>query len=98
MKKLVLAIALICISCGGGDVVARSNPNKGSVSIVTTKLPPAARGVSYSYQLSASGGNGVYVWTGQGLPGGLTLTGSGLISGIPTQSGKFQVHVTVTSK
>ncbi|MGD0048417.1 MAG: putative Ig domain-containing protein, partial [Bryobacteraceae bacterium] len=55
-----------------------------AVKITTAALPDANAGASYSFQLQASGGSGsAYTWAlGDGpLPGGLTLSQSGLISG-----------------
>jgi hypothetical protein len=45
-------------------------------------------------QLSASGGTAPYQWTAAGLPTGLSITTSGLISGTPTTRGTFTVTVT----
>lgn len=57
----------------------------GGFSITTTSLLAAARGVPYSQQLQASGGNPPYTWKRIGkLPKGLTLSSSGLLSGTPT--------------
>jgi hypothetical protein len=55
-----------------------------ALQITTNSLPEALGGASYSAQLEATGGSdGVYTWTLQGgtLPGGLTLSSTGLISG-----------------
>jgi hypothetical protein len=55
------------------------------LQILTSSLPTATWGQSYSYQLQATGGSG-YTWslqsgTGSSLPPNLTLSSSGLISG-----------------
>ncbi len=62
-------------------------------------LPAAIMGSLYSYQFGATGGVGVYDWTlvGGALPEGLTLFGSGLLSGRPAESGTFGFTVRVTS-
>jgi hypothetical protein len=47
-------------------------------------LPDAVAGVSYNQSLSASGGTGTYTFQALGsLPPGLSMTSSGVISGIP---------------
>ena len=55
-------------------------------------------GLSFNYQLSASGGTAPYTWSvaSGALPPGLNLTAtSGLISGTPTAGGLFTFAVTV---
>lgn len=55
------------------------------LTITTMTLPPFTIGTPYSFQLQASGGSGNYQWilTGGSLPAGLTMSASGLISGVP---------------
>jgi hypothetical protein len=61
-------------------------------------LPSGGENSAYSATLAASGGTTPYTWSlssGQ-LPAGLTLaSSSGLISGIPTESGTFSFTVVV---
>jgi hypothetical protein len=55
----------------------------GSLTVVTTSLPPALVGVPYSQTLTATGGTLPYTWslpTGR-LPGGFNISPSGTISG-----------------
>jgi hypothetical protein len=73
----------------------------GAVSITTTTLPTGYAGSAYtSTTLAATGGAGSpYTWTwapasGSSLPGGLTLSGAGLISGTPTTAGSYSVVIT----
>jgi hypothetical protein len=66
---------------------------------ITSGVPTAqgSVGTAYpSFQFTATGGTTPYTWTATGLPGGLTLSTSGLLSGTPTASGNFNVSVTVT--
>jgi uncharacterized protein (TIGR03437 family) len=58
----------------------------GTPSITTSSLPAGDVEVAYSQQLAATGGTTPYTWTlSTGtLPGGLSLSSSGLISGNPT--------------
>ena len=71
-----------------------------SLQITTASLNNAAVGVAYSYQLQASGGTTPYSWTiangSQPLPSALTLSTSGLISGVPAASGTNNFIVRLT--
>jgi hypothetical protein len=55
------------------------------LEVTTAGLPTYSVGVPYSYQLTAAGGSGIYNWkiAGGALPNGLTLSLTGLISGVP---------------
>lgn len=69
-----------------------------SVSITTTSLPGATIGTFYNQPLKATGGNGSYTWTqiSGTLPGALTISSAGQITGIPTAptgSSTFTVQV-----
>jgi large repetitive protein len=68
------------------------------LAIVTASpLPPGAVGVSYSYQLAATGGTGPYTWSlvrvSPGSP--VSLSSSGQLTGTPTQEGVFDLTVMV---
>ena len=61
-------------------------------------LPSGVVGGSYSQTLNATGGTSPYTWTvtSGALPGGLTFSSSGTLSGTPTTGGSFNFTVTVT--
>jgi hypothetical protein len=63
-----------------------------------TTLPAAVVGTPYTTTLQAVGGNGAVTWmlVGGALPGGLTLSPSGTISGTPSASGAFAFTIQVT--
>ena len=68
--------------------------------VLTAAPPPAAVvGLPYNYQLSISGGTPPYsnyqLVTGHGLPAGLSLSSSGLITGTPTAAGTTTFQFTV---
>jgi hypothetical protein len=71
-----------------------------ALSISTTSLPAATTSVAYSQALSAAGGTAPYSWTiaSGGLPGGLSLSTAGVISGTPanfiTTTASFTAKVT----
>jgi alpha-tubulin suppressor-like RCC1 family protein len=65
------------------------------LSITTESLPQATLGEAYSTSLEASG-TGSFTWSYTGaLPGGLSLSSDGELSGIPTESGTFSFSVSV---
>jgi len=68
--------------------------------VITTNspLPDAQLGVSYSQTLMATGGSGTYTWTitAGSLPGGMSLSTSGLISGTPSATATANFTVTAT--
>ncbi len=67
------------------------------LAVTTTTLPGGTVGTSYSVTLVGTGGASPYVWTETGaLPGGLNLSGAGVISGTPTAAGSFSFTVTMT--
>ena len=67
----------------------------GAPSITTTAITSGRLNTAYSFQMLASGGAPPLVWSATGLPAGLTISSSGLISGTPTALGTFNVTVTV---
>lgn len=91
-----------------GGVIARSVGTATSSSIrlgtpipylaiSPTTVPAAQQGVAYGpLTLTASGGTGTLAWTAAGLPGGMTLSTDGVLSGNPTELGSFEVTVTVS--
>jgi Putative Ig domain len=58
------------------------------LAITASQLPRGAVGATYSQSIGASGGQTPYTWSIQsgGLPNGLTLNQSGIISGTPEQA------------
>ncbi len=68
------------------------------VTISTGSVPSGQVGTAYSTTLAASGGTTPYSWSisSGALPGGLTLSTAGTISGTPTASGSFSFTVKVT--
>ena len=68
--------------------------------ITTTSLPIAVLDQQYQYQLEATGGVPDYTWAmslgSLSLPGGMSLSSSGVLSGTPTNVGQFYFVVRVT--
>ncbi len=72
--------------------------NPIALTVTTTSLSDGIAGTAYSASLAATGGTGSISWsvTTGNLPGGLTLSGSGDISGTPTAAGTTNFTVTAT--
>jgi len=69
------------------------------VTVSTTALAGATNGLPYSYALSATGGVAPYTWVALGgLPEGLSLSASGVLSGTPAVklTGSFVIAVRAT--
>jgi hypothetical protein len=65
----------------------------------TSPLPAGEVGTAYSQALTASGGTAPYTWAlkaGSSLPGGLSLSNGGALTGNPTAFGTFTFTITVT--
>lgn len=80
----IAGFASLCFVLSASDAWAKPRP--ATLSVVTTSLPNGTIGTSYSATLAATGGSTPYSWslTSGSLPGGLTLSRSGTISGTPT--------------
>ncbi|NUQ35076.1 MAG: putative Ig domain-containing protein [Planctomycetaceae bacterium] len=69
------------------------------LKILTSALPAGEIGTTYTTTtLSANGGVPAYSWTVTGLPNGLSVTGGGVISGMPLAGteGVHQINLSVT--
>ncbi|MGD0731480.1 MAG: putative Ig domain-containing protein, partial [Terracidiphilus sp.] len=87
--------------------ITDSKGDKGTLNCSITVLPPvttscvtftAVQGVAITpVSLTGSGGaGGSYTYSASGLPPGLTMSSSGVISGTPTASGTYNYTVTIT--
>jgi large repetitive protein len=84
---LTAATRLLSFSTAGTDL---------SITTAST-LPAAVTGQAYSTSLAATGGTPPYQWVvGQGIPGTLTLSSTGTISGTPAATGTYSFAVQVT--
>ena len=90
----VLLLAVACISCGGGSPVPPGG--SGEFRITTAAFPQGSVGAQYSFAAQAAGGSKPYTWSALGLPKGLAMSPSGVVSGTPTQKGT--VTVTLMAK
>lgn len=106
-------IGLLTVLASSAQIVSGASGTAGAsgsgamqlspvVRILTTSLPNGIVGVSYGVTLRATGGKTPYSWKviSGSLPGGLTLSSSGTISGVPTNNAAvypFTVQVTDSS-
>ena len=63
----------------------------------TSPLPAGTVGTSYTQTFTATGGTTPYTWSRESgsLPGGLTFTAGGTLSGTPTAAGSFNFTIRV---
>ena len=79
-------------------VMASITVAASQLTIAAPVLAAGQMGSAYSGTLRASGGTPGYTWSlaSGSLPGGLSLSGAGVISGMPTTSGSFSFGVAVS--
>ena len=65
------------------------------LAVSTSTLQAGAAGATYAAVLSASGGVSPYSWQAAGLPAGLGVSQSGVISGVVASAADSEVTVTV---
>lgn len=80
----------------GFKVTKPLNVNIGLISVKTTTLNGASTGTIFNQQLEYLGGTAPVIWSSTALPVGLTLSATGVISGIPTEDGSYTIDITVT--
>lgn len=71
-----------------------------TVSPTNPTLTPGTMGTFYSQTFTQTGGTGTITWSnpGGGLPGGLSLNSSGVLSGTPTATGTFSFTIRATDQ
>ena len=97
--SLLVAALLWSSGCAGvvsGGGAAQVKP--AALLISVSSLPNGTAQKTYSASLAATGGTAPYGWsvTQGSLPAGISISGSGQISGTPTQAGTFTFTVTAT--
>ncbi len=102
---VLLSLAILylsLISCAGvanrTGTAATASLDPQPLSIATNSLAIALSGIAYTATLVASGGSAPVSWqlTGGQLPGGVSLSPSGNIGGIPAAAGQYTFTVKAT--
>ncbi|MGI8745483.1 MAG: putative Ig domain-containing protein [Bryobacteraceae bacterium] len=77
---------------------AAGGTGPGPLMITTgSNLPAATVSIAYAATLAASGGTPPYTWAANGaLPPGLSLTSTGVLTGVPSSVGNYTLAATVT--
>ena len=89
----------VTVSDSSGGTAARTFLLTISASLTIStgsQLPAGLINTPYAATLSASGGTGIYTWSGSSLPSWLALSANGVLSGTPPIAGSFTVYATVT--
>lgn len=96
VRLVVMLMAAACLMIASGCGSSSSGPPP--LEITTQLLAGGSVGGSFSQTLTAAGGVAPYTWSisGGALPGGLTLSNMGVISGTPGTAGGFSFTVMVT--
>jgi hypothetical protein len=82
---------------GSGGSSPSGSASAPALEVTTTALPAGTVGDAYAASAVATGGDGTYSWSASGLPAGLSINSlTGTISGTPTASGSFTVHLSVS--
>jgi beta-glucosidase len=89
---LILPLVLGLAGCGGSG--SSSNPPVSATCVSITAIQGIA--IKPVTMLGSGGAGGPYTFTATGLPAGLSISTSGMISGTPTLSGTSSYTVTVT--
>jgi hypothetical protein len=86
-----LLATLVISGCGGG-----SSTSTGPLTTNITGLANGTVGVPYFVIFTESGGTAPYTWSqvsGGDMPGGLTFSSAGILTGTPTAAGSFGPYV-----
>ncbi len=93
-----VTVSATIVSSGSASATVTVTPNS-SLAIATNSLPSATTDLSYTAELTATGGIQPYRWAlvGGSLPPGIQLnSGSNIISGITAHSGSYSFEVKAT--
>jgi hypothetical protein len=91
-KNTIINVNLSGKGSGGGG----NNPVCPTITLSPLSLPNGTQGTAFNHTITISGGTSPYTFKAAGLPSWLTLSFSGVLSGIPTATGTFNFTVTAT--
>jgi len=97
MKRVTLLVVLLFAVSVVASKSSGAQRYGYRLAITTTSLPGGTVGVSYSGQITVTGGTAPYKYSASGLPSGLLIGSStGAVTGKPTAAGAVTVGITVT--
>lgn len=110
-QQITVSVDGASLRGASGTFFVGAGPNTQTLSIVTTSVPDATIGTSYTTTIQAQGGTKEYSWSivSGSLPPGITQDTGGIVcfaapcpqplvlSGTPTQAGTYAFTVQVTS-
>jgi hypothetical protein len=79
-----------------GVVRLHIDPDSTALTITTDRLPDGFVGIDYRGGTIGSGGTRPYTWAADGLPDGLTMADTGVVTGRPTTVGSSSIIVRLT--
>ena len=83
--------------CAGTNPTGTITVTCPTINVTNPVVTSGSIGAPFSQTFTASGGTGPYTFTTVSpLPGGITLSSAGVLSGTPTTSGTFNIVVTAT--
>ena len=87
-------------NAGQITVTAATGAPASNPTITTGSLPVGYKDEAYNAQMEADPGtaDNTLVWSATGLPGGLSISKDGLITGTPTAAGTAYAYITVTER
>ena len=90
--------AIVVTNGGGVSTFGNVTVTQAPLNISTVSLTTANQSQPYSISLTATGGATPYKWSrvAMGLPNGLNISDSGIISGTPLQAGSWSFTLGVT--
>ena len=78
------------------SVTVSISPATALVQTRSGSLPIAYPGVPYSVQATAAGGVPPYAWRSENMPAGVTVSQSGLVTAMPSVTGRYTFRLTVS--
>ena len=92
-RLLVVLVLSTLVACGDDP----EPPDSPGPSLPNLSIGESTVGAPFSKTLAAFGGHAPFVYSAQGLPGGIALdTQNGILTGSPTSAGTFDITLTVT--
>ncbi|MES2220941.1 MAG: Ig domain-containing protein, partial [Acidobacteriota bacterium] len=95
LTVLILSFSMLPAGVLAGGAASTCYP---PLSLVTTSIPTATAGTSYSVALAGNGGQPPYFWSfgHSSLPKGFSINANGQVTGTPTKAGTYTFNVVLS--